>query len=209
VRSPFRRSTHDERPRAEHAPAATADAAGEQALVARVRGGDEAAFGDIFQVHYPRLVAFARGSLGARDLAEQIVQDVFVQLWARRESWTIERSLSSYLFRAVRNRVSNERRTLRLETAYAQQIVREIGTAGVTAVRTDDRLSEEELEMALAQALARLPERPRQVFLLNRRENLSYAQIGEELGIALKTVEMHMARALSSLRVALAEWRDQ
>lgn len=181
------------------------------ALVARVRDGDETAFAEIFEAHYARLVAFARGSSGARDVAEETVQDVFVHIWARRASWTIERSLTAYLFRAVRNRVSNERRTLRLETAYAEQIVREIGTAGVEVAteRADDRLDEAELEAALAKALSMLPERPRQVFLLNRRENLSYAEIADVLGIALKTVEMHMGRALSALRATLAEWHPR
>jgi len=175
------------------------------ALVERVRTGDEQAFADIFDAYYARLVAFARAGLQTRDTAEEMVQDVFVHLWARRESLVIERSLTAYLFRAVRNRISNERRALRLETAYNEQIVREIG--GGDAARADDQIGEAELEQALADALARLPERPRQVFLLNRREHLRYAEIASVLGIAVKTVEMHMARALAALRESLADWR--
>jgi RNA polymerase sigma-70 factor (ECF subfamily) len=178
------------------------------ALVARVCAGDEAAFAEMFHAYYPRLVAFARAHLEARDVAEEMVQDVFAQLWARRETLAIERSLTAYLFRAVRNRISNERRALRLETAYSDRIVREIGPGEpATPGRADDRLREAELERALAHALAGLAERPRQVFLLNRRENLSYAEIADVLGIAVKTVEMHMARALAALRESLAEWR--
>jgi RNA polymerase sigma-70 factor (ECF subfamily) len=179
------------------------------ALVARVRAGDEQAFARIFDEYYARLVAFARASLQTRDVAEEMVQDVFVHVWARRESLVIERSLTAYLFRAVRNRVSNERRALRLETAYSEQIVREIGGDGAAPARTDDRLGEAELEQALAAALARLPDRPRQVFLLNRREHLAYAEIADVLGIAVKTVEMHMARALAALRESLADWRQR
>jgi RNA polymerase sigma-70 factor, ECF subfamily len=177
------------------------------ALVERVRAGDERAFAEIFEAYYARLVAFARASLQTRDVAEEMVQDVFVQLWARRESLAIERSLTAYLFRAVRNRISNERRALRLETAYSEQIVRELGPAA--AARTDERLGERLLQLSLADALARLPERPRQVFLLNRREHLAYAEIAEVLGIAVKTVEMHMARALAALRASLADWRQR
>lgn len=177
-------------------------------LVARVREGDERAFAEIFAAYYARLVAFARASLQTRDVAEEMVQDVFVQIWARRETLTVERSLTAYLFRAVRNRISNERRALRLETAHRDRIVRNLGGGEAAAAGcADDRLGEAELEQALAEALARLPERPRQVFLLNRRENLSYAEVADVLGIAVKTVEMHMARALAALRESLAEWR--
>lgn len=179
----------------------------EARLVARARAGDQEAFGEIFAEYYPRLVAFARAALpdGRTGVAEEAVQDVFLEIWSRRETWTIERSLAAYLFRAVRNRISSERRTLRLEQGYAATIVRELDAA--TTERADDHLDEAELEAALASALAVLPERARQVFLLNRREHLSYAEIAVVLGIAVKTVEMHMARALKALRTSLADWR--
>jgi RNA polymerase sigma-70 factor (ECF subfamily) len=179
----------------------------EARLVARARAGDQHAFGEIFAEYYPRLVAFARAALkdGRVEVAEETVQDVFLEIWSRRKTWTIERSLAAYLFRAVRNRISSERRTLRLEQGYAATIVREIDPA--TTAKADDHLDEAELEAALAGALAVLPERARQVFLLNRREHLSYAEIGVVLGIAVKTVEMHMARALKALRASLADWR--
>jgi RNA polymerase sigma-70 factor (ECF subfamily) len=180
----------------------------EARLVARARAGDRDAFGQIFAEYYPRLVAFARAGLqgGRSEVAEETVQDVFLEIWARRDTWTIERSLAAYLFRAVRNRISSERRTLRLERGYAESVVREIDTA--TREKADDHLDEVVLEAALASALAVLPERARQVFLLNRRDHLSYAEIADVLGIAVKTVEMHMARALRALRASLADWRD-
>jgi RNA polymerase sigma-70 factor (ECF subfamily) len=179
----------------------------EARLVGRARAGDHQAFGEIFAEYYPRLVAFARAALrdGRIEVAEEAVQDVFLGVWSRRETWTIERSLAAYLFRAVRNRINSERRTLRLEQGYAATIVRELDPA--SAEKADDHLDEAELEAALASALAVLPERARQVFLLNRREHLSYAEIAVVLDIAVKTVEMHMARALKALRASLADWR--
>ena len=180
----------------------------EARLVARARAGDQDAFAQIFAEYYPRLVAFARAGLeDARlEVAEETVQDVFLEIWARRQSWTIERSLAAYLFRAVRNRISSQRRTLRLEQGYAATVLQAPDEA--TAEKADDHLDEAELEAALAAALAVLPERARQVFLLNRREHLSYTEIAAVLGIAVKTVEMHMARALKALRASLADWRS-
>lgn len=179
--------------------------AAELALVRRVCAGDEAAFERIFRGYYTRLVSFACTNLGSQALAEEMVQEVFLQLWARREQWVVERSLAAYLFRAVRNRISNARRTLRLETSYRADRARHIEIE--TSPPSDGRLREAEIGAALAHALAVLPERPRQVFLLSRRQGLSYGEIAEVLGISVKTVEMHMGRALAQLRISLSEWR--
>ena len=177
----------------------------ELALARRVREGDEAAFEQIFRAYYTRLVSFAVTKLGSQALAEEMVQEVFLQIWTRREQWVVERSLAAYVFRAVRNRVLNARRSIRLEMSYAAAAACEIEVE--TSGACDDGLRDAEIGAALAHALALLPERPRQVFLLSRRQGLSYAEIAEVLGIAVKTVEMHMGRALAQLRVSLQEWR--
>lgn len=180
--------------------------AAELELVCQVRAGDEGAFEALFRAYYARLVSFACTNLGSQAVAEEIVQEVFLQIWARRDVWVVERSVAAYLFRAVRNRISNVRRSLRLETAYGEDVTRH--TDPRAAAPSDARLREEEIGVALAQALVRLPERPRQVFLLNRRQHLSYAEIADVLGISVKTVEMHMGRALAQLRTSLSAWRE-
>lgn len=189
--------------------AASADAnaivAAELVLVRRVCTGDEVAFEQIFRTYYVRLVSFATTNVGSQALAEEMVQEVFLQIWMRREQWVVERSLAAYLFRSVRNRILNARRSLRLETAYATDVTRE--TEIEPSESSDGALREGEIGAALAHAIALLPERPRQVFLLSRRQGLSYSEIGDVLGIALKTVEMHMGRALAQLRISLGEWR--
>jgi len=187
-------------------PLAAAVVAQDLDLVRRVRLGDEAAFEQIFRTYYVRLVSFARTGIDSQDLAEETVQEVFLHIWMRRESWVVERSLAAYMFRAVRNRISNARRSLKLETCYNADIARE--TDGGPDVPCDGRLREAEIEAALAKAVALLSDRARQVFLLSRRQHLTYAEIAEVLGIGVKTVEMHMARALSQLRLALSEWRQ-
>lgn len=184
---------------------ADALAAAELALVRRVCTGDEGAFEQIFRAYYARLVSFACTHVGSQALAEEMVQEVFLQLWMRRAQWVVERSLAAYLFRSVRNRILNARRSLRLESAYATEVGRqtEIELSG----SSDEELQEAEIGAALAHAIALLPARPRQVFLLSRRQGLSYGEIADVLGIALKTVEMHMGRALAQLRISLGEWR--
>lgn len=179
--------------------------AAELALARRVTEGDEAAFERIFRTYHARLVSFAYAKVDSLALAEEMVQEVFLQIWTRREQWVVDRSLAAYLFRAVRNRVLNARRSIKLETSYTEAVACEIEVE--TPERSDDRLDDAEIGAALAHALALLPDRPRQVFLLSRRQGLSYAEIGDVLGIAIKTVEMHMGRALAQLRISLREWR--
>lgn len=174
-------------------------------LARRVCAGDEAAFEQIFRAYYARLVSFACTHVESQALAEEMVQEVFLQIWTRREQWIVERSLAAYMFRAVRNRVLNARRALRLETTYAAAAALEMEVE--TSGPSDGRICDAEIAAALAHALAVLPQRPRQVFLLSRRQGLSYSEIADVLGIAVKTVEMHMGRALGQLRVSLSEWR--
>lgn len=171
----------------------------------RVRAGDEQAFETIFRAYYVRLVSFATTNVESQATAEELVQEIFLQIWRRREQWTVERSLAAYLFRAVRNRIANARRALRLESSYSSDAARTIELE--ESAPADARLREAEIGAALAHALALLPERPRQVFLLSRRQGLSYSEIGTVLGISVKTVEMHMSRALVQLRSSLSEWR--
>ena len=86
----------------------------DRALLDRIRQGDQSAFDTVFRAHYAPLVGVAEGMLRSRALAEEIVQDVMLELWKRRESLAIEDSLRAYLFRSTRNRSLNHLRHLRV-----------------------------------------------------------------------------------------------
>ena len=80
----------------------------ERALLDRLKSGDQAAFDSIFRAHYSHLVAFGQGMLRDRSAAEDIAQDVMLELWRRRDALAIHESLRAYLLRAVRNRSLNQ-----------------------------------------------------------------------------------------------------
>jgi RNA polymerase sigma-70 factor (ECF subfamily) len=171
-------------------------------LLPALRRGDRDAFDAIFRAHYAALVRLAEGLLPGRGLAEEVVQDVMLELWRRRESLTVQESLRAYLFRATRNRALNRLRHERVEMVSAP-LVRS-GT--VREADAEPNLVEMEIRAALEQALERLPERCREVFTLSRTHGLRYAEIAQALDISVKTVEAQMGKALRLLRQELAPW---
>ena len=170
-------------------------------ILDRLRAGHQDAFDSVFRLYYAPLVGVAESMLREREAAEDVVQDVMVELWRRRENIVLETSLRAYLFRAARNRALNHLRHLRVAPRA------EPDAAELIAVPAADRDTlEEEMETALRQAVAGLPQRCREVFELSRVQGLRYAEIAEALSISLKTVEAQMGKAIRVLRVRLAPW---
>jgi RNA polymerase sigma-70 factor (ECF subfamily) len=177
----------------------------ERELLDRLRRGDNVAFEAIFRQWYAPLVATTAGLLRDRGPAEEIVQDVMLELWKRRESLTLEQSLRAYLFQASRNRALNHLRRLRVETRGEPTIA----AALPTPEQADTEVRESELRIAIETAIAGLPERCREVFELSRIHGLKYSEIATRLGISVKTVEAQMGKALRVMREKLAMWMPE
>jgi RNA polymerase sigma-70 factor (ECF subfamily) len=171
-------------------------------LLDRLRQDDEDAFSSIFRVHYPSLVGAAQAMLGDRGRAEEVVQDVLLELWRRRRTIAIESTLRAYLQRATRNRALNVVRHEKVAQRMAP-IAADDPTVHPTELV---RLVEGEIDHALHEAVAHLPARCREVFELSRVQGLRYAEIAETLGISVKTVEAQMGKALRIMRERLAQW---
>ena len=174
----------------------------ERELLLRLRRGDEAAYDAIFRQWYAPLVATTTALLRDQGPAEEVVQDVMLELWRRRETITFETSLRAYLFQATRNRGLNFLRRQRVETRGEATIA-----AGMpTPEPADSEAREAELNVAIQSAIAGLPDRCREVFELSRVQGLKYSEIATELGISVKTVEAQMGKALRVMREKLAAW---
>jgi RNA polymerase sigma-70 factor (ECF subfamily) len=173
----------------------------ESELLARLREGDDDAYSTIFRAHYPGLVVSATRLLGERALAEEIAQDVMLELWRRRASLTLTGPVRAYLHSAARNRALNRLRQAR--TAQRGEVYLR-GPSESPA--TDSQAVSSELELAVAQAIAALSEPQREVFEMNRTRGLTYNEIAELLGISVKSVEARMGRTLKQLREHLAAW---
>ncbi len=172
-------------------------------LLDRLRRGDSLAFDALFRAWYAPLVRVAEAILRERAPAEEVVQDVMLELWRRRDRLPDTESPRAYLYRATRNRALNHIRRRRLERRGEPVLI--AASARVSAAADAD-VDASELDTAIRAAIEALPDRCREIFEMSRVGGLKYADIAELLGISVKTVEAQMGKALRSLRESLATW---
>ena len=169
-------------------------------LAARIRAGDESAFAALFLEHYTALCQFVDSFVRAPDIAEEIVQGVFLRVWEHRQSWYPRGSPRGYLFASCRNQAVD---ALRHEQIVAQSLNRDayLGVGRWSTPRlADTELEAAELADRLRTVVAELPERRRLVVILRWQHQLSNPEIARILGISVKGVEMQFSRALADLR---------
>lgn len=176
------------------------DSSADRDLLARLRSGDHSAFEAIFRQWYEPVVRSANRVLRDTGVAEELSQDVFLELWRRRESLAEDSSVAGYLMQAVRNRALNHLRHL----AVQKKSVVYVEALSEPAERADAHAQAGELQAALTRAIAELPPRTREVFVMSRERGMRYTEIAEQLGVTVKAVEANMSRALRMLRDRLA-----
>ena len=133
-------------------------------------------------------------------VAEELSQDVFLELWRRRDSLAPDSSVAGYLMQAARNRALNHLRHLQVQRKSAVYVE----ALSEPAEQADAETQAGELQDAIRDAIAALPPRTREVFLMSRERNLRYSEIAEALGVSVKAVEANMSRALRQLREKLS-----
>jgi RNA polymerase sigma-70 factor, ECF subfamily len=173
--------------------------ADDEALLAQVRAGDDNAFEQLFRRYAESLYSCAYGYVDSRDTAQEIVQQLFATLWERRHIWHVSGTVATYLFRAVRNASLNALRDRRRNLTFRARLADVV----TPAADVEQEMEAADLANAVHRVVARLPERCQEVFRLNRYHRLTYAEVADVLGLSVKTVEIHMARALKELRSTL------
>lgn len=174
----------------------------EQDLFFKVKKGDKAAYRALFDRYYKYLVVTANNILGDSETARDLAQDVFFELWKRREEIEVQTSLKAYLRRSVVNKTLNFIKARRLDFTEPERMPeRPYLTHDAQKI-----LEATDLEKAIHQAIAALPERCRLIFTLCRLEGLSHKEIAEQLNISTKTIEAQMTRAIAALREAVGPY---
>ena len=178
-------------------------------LLARIRAGDEAAFEALFASHYEGMCAFAYILIRSRDAAEDIVANVFRNLWRRRRDWQPDGPLRTYLLTATRNEALNMLRSLRRQHGLEERLAREeiVPALAAPAAAPDAAVVASEIGSAIERAAESLPPQARAVFELRWVEGLRQREIADRLNLSIKTVEMHMTRALRVIREQLTRYR--
>lgn len=161
---------------------------------------DQLAYTEIFERYSKILLRHAYKMLGNRDEANDVVQEVFLSIWNNRYKLELTGSLSSYLYKATKNRILNHIAHEKVVSRYADSISNFLENDYVFA---DSQLREQELEAIIAKEIASLPEKMREVFLLRKVEELSYNEIALQLNITDKTAKQQVYNSLKILREKL------
>lgn len=168
-------------------------------MIQSIRRGDETAFEHLFYSHASALIRFTWRFVRNTQIAENIVQDVFVKIWHHRERLDPHLNIKAYLYKAVKNQALQHLRHLKIENR--QDDVPDFKSA---ALSPEDALRIKEIAIAVDQAIAELPPHRRLIFTLSKYDHFTYAEIAEVQNISIKTVETQMGRALKFLRQRLA-----
>jgi RNA polymerase sigma-70 factor (family 1) len=171
-------------------------------LLLLLKEGNQFALKRIYDNYWKSLYLSAFGVLKDTQQAEDIVQDIFLQLWVRKHDVEIK-SLKAYLFTAVKYKVisfinSAPNRKVFIEE---QELEKRAGS-----VHLIDLLEEREIKAILDQSIMTLPERCQQIFILSRKEHLNNKEIAERMGISTKTVENQITIALRHLKISLGDY---
>lgn len=165
--------------------------------------GFEQAYRQLFRKHYTGLLFYATRLVG-EDEAEDVVQDVFVELWKRQETVEVGEQIQAFLYRAVYTRALNVLKHREIVGEY-ETAAMEIHKQRVEFYQPDNneviqRIEDKELRWELSEAIRALPDKCRTVFVLSYLHDMKNKEIADALGISLRTVEAHIYKALRFLR---------
>jgi len=164
-----------------------------------VCNGDEASFSFLFDRYWVKLYNTCNKYLKCKETSEEVVHDIFLNLWNRRQELEIV-SFEHFILNAVRYQAYNRIRAKKLSVSY---IADSIYTDAADSYEADDRIKEQELEQEVYEYLHQLPKRCQEIFQLSRFDDLSNDDIAARLGISKRSVENQITLALKHLRVCL------
>ncbi len=166
--------------------------------------GVEDLFEQVFKSHFKSLHAYACTIMRDPMPAEEIVQNIFLKLWEKKEEITIKENISVYLYRAVHNESLNYLRHRKVRSAYQSYAMHQ--HKQTEQEKPAEKVVMKELEKKLEVALQELPEQCRTIFQMSRFEDLKYREIADKLGLSVKTIENQMGKALKLLRLKLVDF---
>lgn len=176
-------------------------------ILKKINNGDKEAFRDLFMLYYKRLTLYASGFLDYTISAEDMVQDLFADLWEKKDSLVINSSVSAYFFTAIHNRCIQHLRKLKVREKWQTKQMAKLREAEIMINNSMEfgfsELEMKEIQKIIGIVLSTLPEKTKLIFVLSRKNFLSNQEIADKLNISLKAVEYHISKALEKFRSAL------
>lgn len=167
-----------------------------------VEWDDIEAFEEIYNRYWRKLLDIAFQRVHSKEIAQEIVQEVMVSLYLRRQAIPKTVNLEAWLRTAIKYKVFNNYRSQQVHLTHLEEIILQ---NQISPLRPDESLVLKETRERVTIAAARLPEKCRQVFMMSRFEQLSQQEIADRLDISVSTVKKHLTRALTTLKEDLRE----
>jgi len=177
----------------------------DEKFIRKLKRGDKKSFERLFLSTYESLCEYSVSITSSKEVSEGAVQDVFESLWNSKEAIYENVNIRAFLFRSVKNRSLDLLQYQNIRNKYKQEVKEMLSENSQPG---KDMSSESKLIQRVRQEVENLPVKSKEVYLLHRRDGLTYAEISEVLGISVKAVEARMTKALKLLRERLAKEKD-
>lgn len=164
-----------------------------------LRNGDHKAFESIFITYYNRIKAFIYGYIKSESDAEELTEDLFVNLWINRKSVDVSKSFNSYLHTVARNAAINF-----LKHKYVHDTYLNYARNTEYGSTSEEDLIAKELGLLIDEIVSQMPEQRKQIYILSRNQGLSNTDIAEKLNTTKRNVESQLSLALKEVRRAIS-----
>jgi RNA polymerase sigma-70 factor (family 1) len=182
----------------------------EHKLLNLVAAGNEQAFSQLFYLHHQHVAAYVFKLTSSRELAEEVVQDVFIKIWGNRESLTEVKNFRTWLFVISKNHTLNCLRVIIKEKLKQNAFLKHQSLSIISEpvlMNTEGVTDFEEYEKAM-DAISQLPPQQQKVFILRRLKNMKYQEIAQQLNVSRETVKSYLKLANSSIAKFIARRRS-
>ena len=168
------------------------------------------AFNSLFNRYYARLCVYCESFVGDKHISEDLVQDVFVNVWMKRPELNFDETIRAYLYKAVHNASIQFLRHQRVKDRYNAQLQTKLTEAECIpfewVIINANPAEETEIQTLYQQALEQLPAQMRETFLCSREKGMKYSEIAELTGLSVKSIEYHISKALDVFRKVLKDY---
>jgi|SRR5208283_6141220 len=181
----------------------------EHQLLISVKNGDLKSFELVFNSYYHRLQKYAQSIVHDNDIAGDMVKDTFVKWWENRDNYSVNISLSGFLYRSVHNHCINYvTRNNTFQTTFESDLKAPISELDLSTSSDYpiEQLYATEIQEQIEKAVDKLPDQCREIFKLSRTQYLTHEEIGQKLNISANTVKVQIYRALIKLRTELKDF---
>lgn len=172
----------------------------DEKLIKRLRHNDEHALKMLYNRYWKRMFVYAHKIHANVEACEDLVQEIFIDLWERSAEQITIKNLEAYLFTALRYKLANNIRNIKFTSAH-ESVLEELPSDDSFNEKTDYL----HLEAQVLDTMNRLPKKCRKVFYMSRIENYNNHEIAEKLDISVRTVETHISKALRQFRISLVD----